>query len=116
MSMHTHDHGCNGCSGAETSNDAVFDSDAESIETSGRNHVVIARTAGATVTLPESDDFKNGESITILAPNGAVNLVVDDADEQTLPPANSTVAGGTGLTLYLVKAEDCGSNDLWIPA
>jgi hypothetical protein len=120
MSHGSHNGGCKPCHSnhhcdGETSNDNVFDTDAENITAGGRNSVIVARTPGATVTLPESDDFKDGESITILAPFGSVNLVVDDAEEQTLPPAHASVLGGEGVRLYLVKSDDCDTPDLWVP-
>lgn len=97
------DHGCNGCKGAATSIDTVFEGE-DDLEASARNKTVVALTAGATVFLP--DDMESGAVITIAAPNGAVNLRTPE-NVNPLPAALATVAGGTFTKLMFIESE-CG--------
>ena len=106
------DHGSSGCcNGPTTSIDKVLEGEGD-LEASARNHTVIALTAGATVTLP--DDLESGDEITIVAPNGAVNLAVPEGSGITLPTGLTSVAGGTALGLVFVAAE-CGCGGRFFP-
>ena len=99
------------CNGPTTSIDKVLEAEGD-LEASARNRTVIALTAGATVTLP--DDMDSGETITIVAPNGTVNLAV--AQGFTLPAGLTTVSADHALELVFVANQDeCAVGGKFIP-